>query len=368
MYKTLTIIGTRPEVIKTSILHKLLLANEKFDPVLLTTGQHNALLSQTLSDFKITNFQKLTKEVRSTSLAEKCSEIITLLHSYVSTSNPDVIIVQGDTLSSFCGSLVGFLNKIPVAHIEAGLRTGNKWAPFPEEVFRRFNDLTADILFAPTESARLNLLEEGMSDQNVFVTGNTAIDALKFAQTIIEKENYIPSQELIDTINSIKTKKRIPCVLTIHRREAQGEYFQSILHKLSVLAEKCRLSYILPLHPAPWIKQHLECSTNKNIIVSPPLSYLEFVWLMKRTELIFTDSGGIQEEGPYLAKAVIVLRKETERPEAILGGNNYFIDRSSPEMINELLQKDIQETALFGDGYASMKILGHLQDFLENSL
>ncbi|MBT8230822.1 MAG: UDP-N-acetyl glucosamine 2-epimerase, partial [Bacteroidia bacterium] len=266
---------------------------------------------------------------------------------------------------AFCASLVAYLNKIPLAHIESGLRTGDKWRPFPEEMFRQFNDLSADILFVPTESARQNLIEEGYKQEIIYNTGNTAIDALERASSLTTNPDYNPGEKLLEIVDSINAQNRIPCVLTIHRRETQGPYFREILEKLKDYANDCRLSYIFPVHPAPWIREQLKEFQSPYIEKLPSVSYLQFVWLMNNSKLVFSDSGGIQEEGPHLGIPVIVLRKETERPEAITEGNNFFISQTTPALIRKLLSQQVNKSTLYGDGEASMKILSHLESFLD---
>ncbi len=358
MIKVLTIIGTRPEAIKVSILHKLLLEDQKYNPILVSTGQHEELLVDALKDFKLKADITLEAMRYNNSLAEQHSYLLSELQKVINNQTPDLIIVQGDTLSALCGAQVAFYNKIKLAHVEAGLRTGNKWGPFPEETNRVFIDRLADYHFCPSEQAVKNLKDEGLNEESIFLTGNTGIDALLHIKKRIEQGNPMVDLHLDNRINTLRSQSNKLILLTLHRREIHGEQYEEILKELEQVSKKENYAVIYPLHPHPALKKSIDKLSLDHIHIIPPLAYVDFIGLMVSSDLIITDSGGIQEEAPYLGVNTIVMRKETERSE-ILSSHNYT--KSSNQNlsldISTLLKESPKVITPYGNGSASQRIL-----------
>jgi len=368
LFKVISIIGTRPEAIKMAVLHRQMLADDKFNPKLCSTGQHKALLSQALDQFDLKPDVTLNAIAHNGSLAEQTAYITQELQILVDAVSPDLIIVQGDTQSAYCGAMVAFFNKIPLAHVEAGPRTGNKMGPFPEEINRKYIDSVSDFLFAPTKHAKQNLLKEGYNSQNIFITGNTGIDALKFIQNKIKTQTPTVQDDLQNLIKATKTHGRQLVLLTMHRREISDDQILQTIKQLEAEAESNKLTIIYPLHPHPRFDSIKSTFQNSEYIKCiSALSYSAFVWLMEQVDLIFTDSGGIQEEASTLGKALIVLRNETERPEIIKGDNAILSNsRSLSKDIKKALQLNYKASDLFGDGKASLRIIDQLKALLSS--
>lgn len=360
MIRTLTILGTRPEAIKLAMLHKLLLESDNFDARLCLTGQHEHLVKNVLDQFALEADYTFESPVASHSLSLKISHTITALENLVQEFNPDLIIVQGDTYSSYCGSLVAFLNQIKLAHVEAGLRTYNNQAPFPEEVFRKFNDSVADFLFAPTTSAKQNLINEGFSDHQIHVTGNTSIDALLHIKDNLNIGNISPSQAIVDEVSNIKSQNYKVACLTMHRREALDSFYSETMKDIDGFAEAKNLKVLYPVHPNPNIAAKLESLELNNIIQITALAYMDFIWLLTQSVAIFSDSGGVQEEAPYLGIPLFILRKETERPEAVESHNNHFYNEDSKKSWETIISNIPESSNLFGSGHASEAIMNVL--------
>lgn len=362
MIKVFIIIGTRPEVIKTSILHKLLLADENFESILCSTGQHKELVVQACSSFNTQLDIELDAMAHNASISAQMAYMMQTLQKLIDTHAPDMIIVQGDTLSSYCGALIAFYNKIKLGHIESGLRTFNKWGPFPEEIHRKHIDDISDFHFAPTDLARQNLLNEGHTTSSVYLTGNTGIDALLHIRKALLDRTISASSDIIHLASSPKKK----ALVTLHRRESQGALMTQIMNEIMVVAEKLNLQIILPLHPNPSLKNISAYSKHPLIKIINPTDYIDMVWLMMHCDVILSDSGGVQEEAPYLEKNVIVLRNETERTEAISNSSNvmYKPNQLLADVTSILNQEMNKFNLPFGDGKASQKILHIIKDNL----
>lgn len=368
MYKLLFIAGTRPEVIKLApLIHAFRQQPLVFDCRICFTGQHRELALEAFDFFKLQPDYDLNLMQENQGLSGLTASLMTALEPVLQQEKPDLVFVQGDTTSAFCGALAAYYAGISVAHVEAGLRTGLIRSPFPEEFNRVAISKIATYHFAPTESARQNLLREVVPDDTITVTGNTGVDALLWAkaQVAIQK-----SPELEAFQQQLDQKNRRIVLVTLHRREHLGAKLDGMQQALSALAAKYPDTlFVLPVHPNPLVRAALEPLADlPNMRLTPPLSYEIFVWLLSASYLILTDSGGIQEEAPSLGKPVVVLRDHTERPEAIEGGTA-LLAGTSPEAIVETVSKLLDDTAAysamvercrqnpFGDGRACERIV-----------
>jgi UDP-N-acetylglucosamine 2-epimerase (non-hydrolysing) len=361
--KVLLIIGTRPEAIKMAPLIKRLKDNKKYEVFVCNTGQHKELLNPVLSLFKIEiDYDLETMEANQT-LTGLTSKIITGLNKILIQLKPNFIFVHGDTTTSFASALAAFYQGIKIIHIEAGLRTFNKYSPFPEEMNRTLTGSLADFHFAPTMSAKENLLKQGIIN-NVFISGNTVIDALFDAVNLIDTSG----KDILELKSKIDFNKKI-ILFTGHRRENFGDGFESIFKALTKITnERSDVLIIYPVHPNPnvQISAFDNFKNNKNVILINPLNYGAFVWLLKNCYLILTDSGGIQEEAPSLGKPVLVLRELTERPEAVEAGTVILVGSDSEKIYNltnkllddqEFYSKMSDLINPYGDGKAAERII-----------
>jgi UDP-N-acetylglucosamine 2-epimerase (non-hydrolysing) len=362
LIKTLFVFGTRPEAIKLApVVRQLLEDPQHFVTRIAVTAQHRDLLDQVLQAFAIRTDYDLNVMRPRQSLFQSTSRIIGALESVFETERPDCVLVQGDTTTAFCGALAGFYRGVPVAHVEAGLRTGDARQPFPEEINRVLVGRLSALHFAPTEAAAENLLREGVDRAHIVVTGNTAIDAVLEVRDALNAGRLQP-QALPD----LDPRKKLVLV-TAHRRESFGEGFDRICTALRRLAERDDLEIVYPVHPNPHVREsvrrHLEGAANLKLIA--PLDYVSFVALMCRAHILLTDSGGIQEEGPSLGKPVLVMREKTERPEAVTAGTAKLVGTDEGRIVSEtsLLLDDAAEYARrsqvrnpYGDGHASERI------------
>lgn len=352
--KILFVFGTRPEAIKLApVVRRLREQKENFETRVAVTAQHRDMLDQVLDAFSIRPDDDLNVMRPGQSLFESTSRIIAALEAVLEAERPDCVIVQGDTTTTFCAALAAFYRRIPSAHVEAGLRTGDMAQPFPEEMNRVLVSRLAHLHFAPTESAAQNLRREGVDASKIFVTGNTAIDAV-----LDVLERFKPGIP-------VSSKKVI--LVTAHRRESFGAGFDSICAALRRLAGRPDVEIFYPVHPNPNVRasvsKHLKGAPNVNLI--EPLGYVDFVALLARAHVVLTDSGGIQEEAPSLGKPVLVMREKTERPEAVEAGTSRLVGTSTDKIVREteLLLDDEQEYARrsrvhnpYGDGHASERI------------
>ena len=364
--KILLCFGTRPEAIKMAPLyHKL--QKSSFELKVCVTAQHREMLDQVLDFFEIVPDYDLDLMQANQSLNGLSSKILSKIDEVLTVEKPDLVLVHGDTTTSSMVALAEFHLGIKVGHIEAGLRTYNKQAPFPEEINRQITSRIVDMHFTPTQQATQNLLNEGISPSNILETGNTVIDALFWAISKIEKEGYVHDE--IDKLkNTIPVGKKI-ILVTGHRRENFGEGMQHLCEALLEISERDDVTIVYPVHLNPNVKDVVYelLSNRKNIQLVAPVSYPAFVWLMQQSFLIVTDSGGIQEEAPSLGKPVLVTRAVSERPEGIDAGFSFLIGTNKHnviEFINETLDNFKGFTTLknpYGDGNACMKIVNYLK-------
>jgi UDP-N-acetylglucosamine 2-epimerase (non-hydrolysing) len=351
--KILFVFGTRPEAIKLAPVIRCLQADPCFDTRVAVTAQHRAMLDQVLAAFSIQPDHDLNVMQAGQTLAESASRILAAIEPVLSSERPDCVVVQGDTTTTFCGAVAAFYQSIPVAHVEAGMRTGDLREPFPEEMNRVLTSRLAALHFAATEWAAENLRREGVSSENIFVTGNTGIDAVLSVRDSLAAFERDPARKLI--------------LVTAHRRESFGEGFVRICRALRRLSERADVEIIFPVHPNPNVQvivnEHLRDVPNVSLI--EPVDYMRFVLLMQRAYILLTDSGGIQEEAPSLGKPVLVMREKTERPEAVEAGTARLVGTDEDLIVAEatLLLDDSQEYARrarihnpYGDGRASARI------------
>lgn len=371
MKKILLVFGTRPEAIKMAPLVMAFQQNtSSFQTFVCVTAQHRQMLDQVLDFFEITPDFDLNLMKPDQTLFSITADVLNSLKSIFNTIKPDYVFVHGDTTTSMAAALAAYYSGIKVAHVEAGLRTYNKWAPFPEEMNRQLTSRLADLHLAPTEFSKMNLLNEGISADNILVTGNTVIDALLYSSNKVNSPNYVNEE-----INKLKTdidSSRNIILVTGHRRENLGSGLENICEALKVISEKTNTQIIYPVHLNPSVQKTVYESLNgtKNIKLIPPLSYPSFVWLMGKSKLIISDSGGVQEEAPSLGKPVLVTRDVTERPEAIEAGTIVLVGTNKNMIIDEALDlltnKDrynhmssLQNP--YGDGNSCIKIVEYLK-------
>ena len=368
--KILTVIGTRPEAIKMAPVISILNDNNNFDHRLCSTGQHKEMLDQILSFFEIQADYNLDVMVPNQTLTETHAKVMIKMDEVIQDFKPDMILVHGDTLTSFCGALIGYHNRIRVGHVEAGLRTGNMMSPWPEEGNRSLTARLATEHFAPTMEAKNNLIKENIPEDNIHVIGNTVIDSILQVKAKIDNNDYIRI-ELQKKFEFLGDAKLI--LVTGHRRENFGQGIQNICLALKKIAIKNPAIHIIyPVHLNPKIKKPVMDLLDNllNIHLLPPLDYLDFTFLMMRSHLILTDSGGIQEEAPSLKKPVLLMRDETERPEAVAAGTVRLVGNKVDNIIKnvQILLDDDEEYKQFslaenpyGDGKSSQKIIELIQ-------
>ena len=363
--KNLIIFGTRPEAIKMAPLVNLFLADERFETKVCVTGQHREMLDQVLSFFNIKPDYDLSLMKPNQNLYNLTAEVIAGLKPILESFNPDFVYVHGDTTTTMAASLAGFYSGAKVCHIEAGLRTNNLLSPFPEEMNRQVTGRIAKYHFAPTLKSQQNLLKENISKENILITGNTVIDALLESSERVKKLN---NEEINYLQNKIDFSKRIVLV-TGHRRENHGQGFINICAALKQIAvSNPDIEIIYPVHLNPNVLKPVNDLLNdiKNIHLVIPLAYPTFVWLMNKSYLIITDSGGVQEEAPSLGKPVLVMRDTTERPEAVeagtvilVGANTNKIVTHTQELLDdsEVYQQMSSLHNPYGDGEACQRII-----------
>jgi len=373
--KISVVFGTRPEAIKLApIILELKKNPDKFNVSVCVTAQHREMLDQMLNVFKIKPNIDLNLMKRNQSLSEFTSRSLIALDKYCKKEKPDMVLVQGDTTTTLTASLAAFYNKVKIGHVEAGLRTWDKHAPFPEEINRVLTSHLADIHFAPTEWSKNNLIKEGIESSKIFITGNTVIDALEIALKIIKKNPpEIPG--LPFSIYDKKFNKDI-ILITGHRRENFGEGFRNICAAISISANKIPdVLFVYPVHLNPNVRKVVRkyLGRKNNVFLLNPLDYLPFIALMNKAKLILTDSGGIQEEAPSLGKPVLVMRDKTERPEAVDAGTVKMTGTKKETIVNELASlmcngkkynKMARTANPYGDGKASRRIVSAIQDWV----
>ena len=364
--KVLTVFGTRPEAIKMAPLVHALANDKRFDAKVCVTAQHREMLDQVLELFKITPDYDLNLMKAGQTLPEVTSRILLELTPVLKEFKPDMVLVHGDTATTFAASLAAYYEQIAVGHVEAGLRTGNIYSPWPEEANRKLTGALTKFHFAPTETSKQNLLTENYSEESIFVTGNTVIDALLMVKSQIEQDKDLSSTLAAQFPFLDESKKLI--LVTGHRRESFGGGFERICEALAQTAkEHPKVQVLYPVHLNPNVQEPVNriLADVDNVHLIEPQQYLPFVYLMNRAHIILTDSGGIQEEAPSLGKPVLVMRDTTERPEAVeagtvqLVGTNVDLITSS---LTELLTKESSYTEMsrahnpYGDGNACSRI------------
>ena len=358
--KVLTIFGTRPEAVKMAPLVKELEKREEIETKVCVTAQHREMLDQVLKLFNIKPDFDLNIMKTKQSLTGITSRVLEGLEELFEKERPDMILVHGDTTTTFAGALAAFYKGINIGHVEAGLRTFDKYFPYPEEMNRKLTGSLADLHFAPTSGAKSNLLREGVNEKTIYVTGNTVIDAM--AYTV--EDNYIFSTEELNNIDY--TKKVI--MVTAHRRENWGEGIDNIctsLKRISEQNEDVEIIYLVHLNPIVKDAVHMHLEGNGRIHLLPPLDTKETHNLMNKCYMIMTDSGGLQEEAPHLGKPVLVLRDVTERPEAVNAGTVKLVGTDADKILEEanalLKDKKCYEAMSksvnpYGDGKTSIRI------------
>jgi UDP-N-acetylglucosamine 2-epimerase (non-hydrolysing) len=370
MHKILLIFGTRPEAIKLCpVIRSLREHPNKFDVRACVTAQHREMLDQVLEAFQVKPDHDLDLMLPGQTLFQSTSRILAGLEPVLRAEKPAMVIVQGDTTTTLCGALAAFYSGIPVAHVEAGLRTHDMRQPFPEEMNRVLASRLAALHFAATEMAAHNLREEGVAADSIHVTGNTGIDAVLFVRDGL-KQGTLRGREWPELDAS---KKLI--VVTAHRRESFGDGFARICRALAKIADRGDVQLVYPVHPNPNVQDPVQryLAGHANVRLIEPLSYVPFVDLMRRAYLLITDSGGIQEEGPSLGKPILVLREKTERPEAVTAGTVKLVGTDEDRIAGEAAvllddraayEKMSRVHNPYGDGRASVRIAGLIHSFL----
>lgn len=370
MKKVLFLFGTRPEAIKMAPVIQYFKTNSnKILTKVCVTAQHREMLDQVLDFFEITPDYDLDLMQKGQSLTGLSARILSELSNVLESYQPDIVFVHGDTTTTMIGSIAAFYHKVKIAHVEAGLRTHNKWAPFPEEINRQITGKVADYHFAPTQQAKENLILENIKE-NIIITGNTVIDALFWG---LKKLKHYSDTEIVNLKNKFNGKQKI-ILVTGHRRENFGQGFINICNALKKIALKNPdVQIVYPVHLNPNVQKPVNeiLGGISNIHLLPPLSYPAFLWLMNRSYLIITDSGGIQEEAPSLGKPVLVMRDTTERPEAVNAGTVVLVGTNENKIVtqteklltnNEYYNKMQKSHNPYGDGKASERIF----DFIMN--
>ena len=368
--KILTVFGTRPEAIKMAPLVLALANDKRVVSKLCVTAQHREMLDQVLSLFTIKPDFDLNIMHPDQTLNDLTASILTGLKPILKSFKPDVVLVHGDTATTFAASLAAYYQKIKIGHVEAGLRTGNTYSPWPEEANRKLTSIITDYHFAPTRSSKNNLLREGVSENDIIVTGNTIIDALLWVRKKLHTDQSL-SKNLTEDFDFLDQDKKL-ILVTGHRRESFGNGFARICKALRQIATvHPRVQIVYPVHLNPNVQKPVKrlLSDLENVFLIEPQQYLPFCYLMNRASLILTDSGGIQEEAPSLGKPVLVMRETTERPEAIEAGTAKLVGTDKNMIVNQvnILLTNLAEYKKmscahnpYGDGNATQQIINFL--------
>ena len=383
MKKVLLVFGTRPEAIKMAPLVKKFQEDSEFQTIVCVTAQHREMLDQVLDIFDIKPDYDLNIMKQGQDLYDITSRVLLGLRDVLNETNPDVVLVHGDTTTSTAAALAAFYKQIPVAHVEAGLRTNNIYSPWPEEMNRRITGRIATYHLAPTELSCQNLLKENIDNQNIIITGNTVIDALLWVVNKIKSDANLAETLQINIKNNgydidrIEDKRKL-VLITGHRRENFGEGFRNICNAIKTLSIKYPdVDFVYPMHLNPNVRKPIaeifgnDKDESGNTFFIEPLDYLNFVFLMEKADIILTDSGGIQEEAPSLGKPVLVMRDNTERPEALEAGTVKLVGTDYDKIINEvseLLENEESYNKMskavnpYGDGSACKRIVDFLKE------
>lgn len=365
--KVLTVFGTRPEAIKMAPLVKKLAAHPGIESKVCVTAQHRQMLDQVLDLFAIKPHYDLDVMKAGQSLSSVTTSILSGMEPVLNEFRPDIVLVHGDTATTLSATMAAYYQRIPVGHVEAGLRTGDLYSPWPEEGNRKLTGAIAKLHFAPTQQSRNNLLAEGVSESQVHVTGNTVIDALLLVRDRIDREKELAAQ-LQAAFPMLRPNARL-ILMTGHRRENFGDGFQRICESVRILAERYSdCDFLYPVHLNPNVREPVMriLSGVENIHLVPPQDYLPFVYLMMRAHVILTDSGGIQEEAPSLGKPVLVMRETTERPEAVDAGTVRLVGTDVERIVREMSRlldsnEEYERMSVahnpYGDGKASERIV-----------
>lgn len=367
--KVIVAFGTRPEAIKMLPIVKKMDESEAFHPITVVTAQHREMLDQVLDYFKVKPDYDLNIMRKQQTLTQITSRILEEMEEVLISERPDVILVHGDTTTTAAVSLAAFYQQIPIGHVEAGLRTWNKYSPFPEEMNRQLTDVLSDLYFVPTGKSRQNLLLENHDENKIFITGNTVVDALQYT---LSEEYYHPILEKLNT-----TRKKL-ILLTMHRRENQGQPMLDVFEAVKNVAYEYQdeVEFVFPVHLNPIVQKVAKEKFGKveNIHLIEPLEVADFHNLAAKSYLILTDSGGVQEEAPSLGVPVLVLRNETERPEGVEAGTLKIVGTQTENVQKEikfLIDNEEEYKAMaqasnpYGDGKASQRILDILNDQFE---
>lgn len=367
--KVLTVLGTRPEGIKLAPVIRAIEADDELESAVCATAQHREMLDEVLDLFDIAPDHDLDLMEEDQTLTGTTASALRGIAGVLEQEAPDAVVVQGDTTSTFCGALAAYYQGIPVAHVEAGLRTGDLSEPFPEEGNRRLTDQISRWLFPPTDEARGNLLQEGFPEASITVTGNTVIDALNLMRRRLDQG--VASGRIEDFRNRHGLSDERIVLVTAHRRESFGEPLTRVCRALEHLADRDDVAVVYPAHPNPNVQTAVDRElSGSGVHVTPHLDYATFVWLLTEAEIVLTDSGGIQEEAASLGTPVLVLREKTERPEAIKAGVAELVGTDPKRILDraEALLDDpdrhaqvAEPTDAFGDGQAAERIVEALK-------
>lgn len=369
--RSLFVFGTRPEAIKMAPLILKLSQDPAFQCLVCVTAQHRQMLDQVLQLFDIKPDYDLDIMKPGQDLFDITANVLQGVKGVYYDAKPDVVIVHGDTSTTMAAALGAYYSKIPVAHVEAGLRTGNIYSPWPEEMNRRIAGAITKLHFAPTRASGSNLLREGYDEENIIITGNTVIDALLWVSRLLETDPTL-SAKLQEDFSFLIANKRL-ILVTGHRRENFGEGFENLCNAISQIASRDDVQVVYPVHLNPNVQEPVNriLGNNPNVHLIEPQDYLPFVYLMKKAYVILTDSGGIQEEAPSLGKPVLVMRDTTERPEAVTAGTVKLVGTNTEVIVTEamkLLDNDVEYKNMsvahnpYGDGQACERIAKALKE------
>jgi UDP-N-acetylglucosamine 2-epimerase len=363
------VFGTRPEIIKLGPVYQELMRKD-IDTDVFWSGQHLEMADGLFELFDIKVKYQTYLENYSCSISEKTSEILHHLSEIVSNTYYDWIIVQGDTITALAGAMCGFLNKIPVAHVEAGLRTYDHHSPYPEEYNRQIITLSSSIHFAPTSSSVRNLMSEGIHSEDIIRTGNTVIDAIRFAMTVVG-DRYTPHDP--DLLRIDPSKKLI--LATMHRRENIGDKMEIVLNSIATLSDDGDKQILLPVHMNPEVSEmvHKILDGKQNVLLVNPLVYTDLIYVLKKAWTVISDSGGLQEEVPSFQIHMLITRDTTERPEVVETGFGFLVDSDYNMIVNKVRELTDQDHKVrvyrdnpFGDGNSAMRIANALVSRITN--